>query len=380
MQNDSWSVVPHTGEEGVLGFGQYGTSVFAGTYPNGRILQTIVTTPNSPPTVAAGGSYSVSESSSLALAASGSDPDGEALTYAWDLDNNDSFETPGQSVTFSAAGLDGPSSYLISVQVTDSGGLSATDQTTVEVLNVAPAIGPITAPLDPVQVNTAINTSSDFADAGVLDTHTAVWEWGDGSTSAGTVTEADGAGSVAGSHTYTAAGVYTLRLMVTDDDGGSDESMFQYVVVYDPEAGFVTGGGWIASPERAYAPDPGLTGRASFGFVSRYQTGATTPTGETEFQFRVANLNFHSSSYQWLVISGAKAQYKGSGTINGGGDYGFILTATDGQINGGGGVDKFRIKIWDTATGIIVYDNQMGHADDANAATALAGGSIVIHK
>jgi len=69
-----------------------------------------------------------------------------------------------------------------------------------------------------------------------------------------------------------------------------------------------------------------------------------------------------------------------SGTINGSGDYGFMLTAIDGQVNGGGGIDKFRIKIWDKATGAIVYDNQMGAADDANPTTAIQGGSIVIHK
>ena len=54
------------------------------------------------------------------------------------------------------------------------------------------------------------------------------------------------------------------------------------------------------------------------------------PTGETEFQFQAGNFNFHSAVYRWLVIAGAKAQYKGTGTINGSGNYGFLLTATDG--------------------------------------------------
>jgi hypothetical protein len=76
------------------------------------------------------------------------------------------------------------------------------------------------------------------------------------------------------------------------------------------------------------------------------------------------------------VVSGARAQYKGNGTINGAGNFGFLLTAIDGQINGGGGTDKFRIKIWDTSS--IVYDNQMGKSDTGNDATELGGGSIVI--
>ncbi len=57
-----------------------------------------------------------------------------------------------------------------------------------------------------------------------------------------------------------------------------------------------------------------------------------------------------------------------------------MLTAIDGQVNGGGGVDKFRIKIWDLATDQLIYDNQQGAGDDALPTTALQGGSIVIHK
>ena len=58
-------------------------------------------------------------------------------------------------------------------------------------------------------------------------------------------------------------------------------------------------------------------GKANFGFVSKYQKGAKVPTGETEFQFKAGDLNFHSTAYEWLVIAGAKAQYKGIGTVNG---------------------------------------------------------------
>jgi hypothetical protein len=56
-----------------------------------------------------------------------------------------------------------------------------------------------------------------------------------------------------------------------------------------------------------------------------------------------------------------------------------MLTAIDGQVTGGG-IDKFRIKIWEKASGAIVYDNQMSAPDDANPTTAIQGGSIVIHK
>ncbi|HKZ48575.1 MAG TPA: hypothetical protein VJ397_07300, partial [Thermoplasmata archaeon] len=68
-----------------------------------------------------------------------------------------------------------------------------------------------------------------------------------------------------------------------------------FVVVYDPEGGFVTGGGWINSPPGAYARDLTLTGKATFGFVSKYQKGGSVPTGETEFAFKVADFAFRTA-------------------------------------------------------------------------------------
>ena len=117
-----------------------------------------------------------------------------------------------------------------------------------------------------------------------------------------------------------------------------------------------------------------MTGKATFGFVSKYQKGASMPNGNTEFQFHVTNMNFKSISYDWLVIAGTKAQYKGTGTINGTGEYKFILTAIDGTL------DKFRIKIWDKVTGNIIYDNMLGVEETADPTTIIQGGSIVIHK
>lgn len=248
--------------------------------------------------------------------------------------------------------------------------------------NVAPTLGAISVDQSLVPVNVAINASANFTDPGTSDTHTAIWDWGDSSTSTGVISESGGNCTASDSHSYGTPGVYTIRLTVTDKDGAaSNESVYQFAVVYDTDGSFVTGGGWINSPAGAYAADPSLTGKANFGFVAKYKKGQSTPDGNTEFQFKAGDLNFHSSSYQWLVVAGARAQFKGEGTINGNEHYGFMLTAIDGQINGGGGVDKFRIKIWDMDNAdTIVYDNLMSGADDPDPTTALGGGSIVIHK
>ena len=160
------------------------------------------------------------------------------------------------------------------------------------------------------------------------------------------------------------AGITEVTLTVNDGKGGiaTDTAM---VVVYDPSGGFVTGGGWIMSPVRAYTSNPGLTGKATFGFVAKYKKGANVPDGNTEFQFKAGDLNFHSTSYEWLVVAGTNAKFKGVGTINGQGTYKFMITADDGSP------DKFRIQIWDAGDGL-VYDN--------GSQQALGGGSIVIHK
>jgi len=94
---------------------------------------------NLAPEVDAGGPYSVDEGGTVSLSANGSDPDGEDLTYAWDLDGNGTYETPGQTATFAAGTLDGPSMRTVGVQVTDERGKTATDTGIVEIVNVAPS-------------------------------------------------------------------------------------------------------------------------------------------------------------------------------------------------------------------------------------------------
>jgi len=183
--------------------------------------------------------------------------------------------------------------------------------------------------------------------------------------------------------TFNTAGVYNVCIYGVDSLGNIGPANCElFIAVYDPDAGFVTGGGWLMSPIGAYKPDPTLSGKATFGFVSKYQHGATIPTGQTEFQFKAGNLNFHSEVYEWLVVSGPLAQYKGTGTINGATGYSFLLTATDGQVNGGGGVDKLRLKIWNTGSGGVVYDNILAPDGDkmTTGNTQPITGSIIIHK
>jgi REJ domain. len=334
---------------------------------------------NNFPVADAGDDVSGSEGFAIALDGSeSSDPDSDPLIYSWTIDTTgidaggactfDDATSVTPEVTCTDEGV-----FSATLTVTDTSDASDSDDATVTVGNASPEVTSFACPTEPQAVNTSVPLGGSFTDDGSNDTHTASYAWGDGHSSAGTVSETAGSGTVSGSHTYESAGIYTPELTVSDDDTGSDTEPCRYVVVYDPSAGFVTGGGWIDSPAGAYVPDPAMTGKATFGFVSKYKKGATTPEGSTEFQFHAAGLNFKSTSYQWLVVGGSKATYKGWGTINGQGSYGFLLAALDGSP------DKFRIKIWDVGSGDVVYDNNLGGGDDADPAIALGGGSIVIH-
>jgi YVTN family beta-propeller protein len=331
----------------------------------------------------------INENESVTLSGSVFDPgtlDSQAVVINW------GDGTPSTTIILAGSGAfsashqyldDNPTgtasdTYNITVTATDKDGATHSVVSGLQVSNRPPVLSSVSGPTSPLALGTAAAVSASFTDAGTQDTHTCAFSWDDGTTT----TVAASAGSCSASRTYIAAGVYTVGVTVTDDDTGSATGKHEFVVVYDPSAGFVTGGGWINSLPGAYTPNPGLTGKANFGFVSKYLKGASTPSGQTQFQFQGAGFNFHSSSYQWLVVSGPKAQYKGTGTVNGAGSFGFLLTATDGQLPGGGGVDKFRIKIWDTGTGAVIYDNALGASEDLDAANpqAIGGGSIVIHS
>ena len=167
------------------------------------------------------------------------------------------------------------------------------------------------------------------------------------------------------------AGVFAVTARAA---GGLDTTAL--VAVCDSTAGCVTGGGWIESRPGAFPINPSYTGPAAFGFVSKYEKGADVPAGTTEFYFKSATLNFHSSNHKWLVVTGGDyARCRGSGTISGQQapnrhDFRFMLWAGDGT--GDGGADTFRIKIWwqEGDSEHIIYDNGMDQA--------ISSGTVVV--
>jgi hypothetical protein len=193
----------------------------------------VVSITNAPPIANAGGPYTVAEGGSVALDASASsDPDGDTLSYSWDLDGDGRFETTGSTPALSAAGRDGPSSVEVGLQVCDPGGLCSTASSTVTVTNVAPVVD---AGLDQtVFRNQPVSLSGTFSDpAGELDNPYA-WEWDvRGDPSAGTATYGT---TLDRSASFATEGDYLVGLAVTDDDGGTGTDAVVVQVLNRPPA------------------------------------------------------------------------------------------------------------------------------------------------
>jgi hypothetical protein len=184
---------------------------------------------NDPPTIDAGGPYTVDEGSSITLTATGADPENHPLTFAWDLNNDGTFETPGQSVSF--AGVDGPAVLTVKVQATDDTGLSSVAETTVTVNNLPPTVNAPSLSAEPSIEGRGVTASASFSDPGVNDApFTCTVDYGDGSGAL--------AGSVVGqtcsgpAHAYTTYGAYTVIVSVTDKDGGTGAQSTSHAVIF----------------------------------------------------------------------------------------------------------------------------------------------------
>ncbi|HEX3581609.1 MAG TPA: DNA/RNA non-specific endonuclease [Thermoanaerobaculia bacterium] len=315
---------------------------------------------NHPPAASINAPSTGIEGSPISVTGGATDVDpGESFTFAFSVTKNGSPYASGSGTPFSFT-PDDNGTYVVSEVVTDSHGGQGTASATINVSNAVPVIASVTGPTTALPISSATATINvSYSDAGSADTQTATFAWGDSTTS----TVACSTGTCSATHTYSRTGLYHVTVTVTDDDGGSAVGDFQYVVVYDTMGGFVTGGGWINSPAGAYVTNPTATGKATFNLSAKYQKGVQLPQGSASFQF--AGISFTGTSYDWLVITGNQAYVEGTGTIASmPGTFGFLVAATDGP-------DAYRIKIWDTTTGTVVYDDV--------TAQNLGGGNVQIH-
>src|SRR2546428_5185803 len=205
------------------------------------------TSTNRAPVAVAGAGVTALEGAIVSFDGSASsDPDGDALTFTWDFGDGSAGETgPAPSHTYVDNG-----SYTVTLTVSD-GNLTNAASTAATITNVPPAVGPITAPVDPVEVGTPVTANATFTDPGLLDTHTASIDWGDGTSSSGLVSEVDGSGSVDGTHSYLVAGGYKVTPTGAGKGGGVGATRFSVLIPVRPPFGFVSRGGVGAPPPGA---------------------------------------------------------------------------------------------------------------------------------
>lgn len=233
-----------------------------------------------------------------------------------------------------------------------------------------PVAGPVTL-TGTARVNALPSFSASFKDVDVRDTHKAVWSWGDGSKTVGTVSERNGTGSVSAQHVYRAAGIYTVRLTIIDNSGKS--SSVERKVIVCATHGAISGEGAFAAPATAARNGTRLDPNGSFAFLS--EGGAAR---KAVVQVNVAGMALRSSRVDTVALDGMRVQYRGQGTVNGRGSYRFTLTATSGAASGG--KDRIHVRIAHTEPGSKVetvdYDNGAGTGAQAKAADA--AGSVVL--
>ena len=164
-----------------------------------------------PPSAVLDGPYTSTEGAAVGMSAAGSsDPDGDALGYAWSF--GDGTTATGAAVSHRYA-QDG--SYTVTLTVTDALGLTATVTTTATVANVPPTVSALAgASLLPGETYTGGGT---FTDPGA-DSWSATVDYGDGSPIQALALRD---GSFTLSHRYTVAGAHTVTVTITDDDNSS---------------------------------------------------------------------------------------------------------------------------------------------------------------
>jgi hypothetical protein len=133
-----------------------------------------------------------------------------------------------------------------------------------------------------------------------------------------------------------------------------------------------------AALSAAQSTNPLLMGLINFDFSAKpTPVTAKKPKNENLVNFILGGLEFNALNYDFRALSGARTQFKGYGKVNSEAGYKYLLTVIDGQAAKGGGVDKFRIKIWNDKTGEIIFDNQMGEDDDADPTTPVGDGNSI---
>ncbi|MBE7163090.1 MAG: PKD domain-containing protein, partial [Williamsia herbipolensis] len=286
-------------------------------------------------------------------ASASTDPDGTIASYAWDFGDRTTGTGATVNHTYGTAGT-----YTIGLTVTDDDGTTASTTRTVTVApSNQPPVATFTSSASGLTVNFDASASND--PDGSIDSYS--WDFGDTGKANG----------VKPSHTYAAAGTYTVSLTVLDNRGGATSTTQQVSVTAPPQNviaqdafGRTTAGGWgSADTGGAWA----LTGTAANFSVGGGVGRIAAPASGT----RTALLSGVSSADADVTVTASL-----DAVPTGGGEYVKVIPRQVGAAN-------YTAQAWVKSNGSVTLLLQQGSTVLKQFAvpglTVSAGSKIRIH-
>ncbi len=300
---------------------------------NGVGTDTATVVVNAPPVVDAGGPYSGNEGSAVPLSGTITDPEGDPVTHSWAITG----VAGGATCSLAGGGSLTPTvmcndDAVVTVTLTGDDGVNTpvTDTTTITLSNVNPTVV-LTAPGSTIP-GTTVAFAAAVSDAGAGDTHTCTFQWGD--TSPNTTVNAV-SGVCAASHTMTTTGPRTVKVIATDDDGGTGSDQVIYMVAYGANAWVLEVSGAIKGGKQAKVFCPPLSDNNGLGTLALGVVNARTLSSACRI-FPAAGSTVATSAVERLdVLNGAIKLTAVEATCTGG-PGGITRSSTVGTLNGTG--------------------------------------------
>jgi uncharacterized repeat protein (TIGR01451 family) len=165
--------------------------------------------------------------------------------------------------------------YSVTLTLVDDNGGSDTFTTPLTVSNIAPLVN---AGSDQnLTFGMPVSFTGTFTDPGTLDTHTILWDFGDGMTTTGVLTP---------THAYTNPGTFTASLTVTDDDMGVGVNTSEVMIIPVADLALAKGA----------SPDPALAGTSLVYSLTLTNLGPLTATNMVLTDTLPAGVMFVDSS------------------------------------------------------------------------------------
>jgi PKD repeat protein len=229
-----------------------------GTPPNVPLDPEPQAPANNPPMADAGGPYSGEAGSTLIQfdGSGSSDPDGDALTFEWEFGDGNTATGMMPTHTYAQAG-----NFEVRLVVDDGQARSEPSLASAAISAPPVNLAPIADPGGPYagEPGQAISFDGSASADPNGDSLTYSWDFGDGATASG----------VSPTHTYAAAGIYTVTLTVSDGNLSSDPAATTAEIA-------------VAPANRAPVADPGGPYSGETGMAIRFDGSASSdPDGDT---------------------------------------------------------------------------------------------------